>query len=144
MTSEWPELQSEEREWIEAARDWVKGHFAESADEKYSTIEGKLRVISTILRQGWVESSEKWKLQSLGIAFGDALSQRLMLEWVTVDDEHGRCPALNWPGTSVLCYPLTMISKRVEDEEEVDVDVQQLFEGISARITELAFSGRID
>jgi hypothetical protein len=133
-------LEESERIWIEEARNWVKGHFTEDEDEKYSTIEGKLRVVATILEQQWVEPSETWKLQSLGIAFGDALAQQLMLEWVTIDDEFGRAPAVNYPGTSVLAYPLTMISKRVERGDRVDV--WDMFAVVAARIDEIAHSGR--
>jgi hypothetical protein len=133
-------LEESERIWIEEARNWVKGHFTEDEDEKYSTIEGKLRVVATILEQQWVEPSETWKLQSLGIAFGDALAQQLMLEWVTIEDEFGRAPAVNYPGTSVLAYPLTMISKRVERGDRVDV--WDMFAVVAARIDEIAHSGR--
>lgn len=133
-------LEAAEREWLERARDWVKGHFPESPDEHYSTIDGKLRVIAANLDQGWVSRSDTWQLQSLGIAFGDALAQKLMLKWVTVDDEYGRQPALNWPGTDILSFPLTAISKRIERGESLDV--WQLFDNAEKAICEMAFSGR--
>jgi hypothetical protein len=44
------------------------------------------------------------------------------LVWVTVEDEYGRDPALNVPGTSVLLFPLTMISKRVEQARDVPLE----------------------
>ena len=135
-----PLLKSEELERIESARAWVKGHFTERAEEKYGALDDRLRVIEAILANGWVERSETWKLQALGIAFGDALAQRLMLEWVTVEDEYGRDPALSWPGTSILCYPQTMISKRIERGERVDV--RKLFDTTCAELSEMAFSGR--
>ena len=125
---------------LEAARAWVRGHFTEAAEGKYEPIDGKLRVIDAILKNGWVDVKETWKLQALGVALGDALAQKLLLEWVTVDDEFGQDAALNWPGTSVLCYPLTMIAKRVEDGEQVDV--YALFEGAIEIITDGALSGR--
>ena len=133
-------LEDDEADWLESARSWMKGHFTENADEKYATIEGKLRLIATILEQGWIEPSETWKLQSLGIALGDALAQKLLLDWVTIDDEFGRQPALNWPGTSILAFPLTMISKRIEQGEALDVEA--MFDGIAAKICEMSFSGR--
>ena len=135
-----PKLQPEERDWIEGARAWVKGHFSEHADTKYATIEGKLRVVSAILESGWVEPSETQKLQSLGIAFGDAIAQELQLDWVTINDEYGRAPALNWPGTSINCFALTMIAKRVESGEHIDV--QQLFDTVCSDLSEMSFSGR--
>ena len=135
-------LRAEESERIEAARDWVKGHFNNDPDECYAPIEAKLFVIDAILSNGWVEREETWKLQALGIAFGDALAQELMMEWVTVDDEYGCDPALNWPGTSILSYPLTAISKHVERDESVNI--QDLFDVACSTISEMAFSGRYE
>jgi hypothetical protein len=133
-------LQADEARWIEDARAWVQGHFTASARDQYATVEGKLRVIEAIVANGWVEPSETWKLQSLGIALGDAIAQKLMLDWITIDDEHGRCPALNWPGTSIVTFPLTLISKRIETGQEIDV--RKLFEHICADLSDMAFSGR--
>jgi len=132
-------LQPEEEEWLDIARDWIKGHFSNDPDSAYSTIEGKLAVIRANLVQGWVGPSDTWKLQSLGIAMGDALAQDLMLDWVTVDDEYGRQPALNWPGTSILCFPLTMISQRVEEGERVDIDM--MYEITRNQLNDIAFGG---
>ncbi len=133
-------LDSEDRRQLEAARDWVKGHFAEHADAKYEPLDGKLRVIDAVLQNDWVEPTETWKLQALGIALGDALAQKLLLEWVVVDDEYGRSPALIWPGTSICSFPQTMIAKRVERGERVDI--HQLFEGVCAELRDMAYSGR--
>jgi hypothetical protein len=96
-------------------------------------------VIDAILKNGWVSKGETWKLQALGIAFGDAVAQYLMLDWVSVDDEFGSDPALNWPGTSIYSYPMTMISKRMERDEPVDV--HELFEATCSRLNEMAHSG---
>jgi hypothetical protein len=124
-------------EWLERARAWLKGHFTENADEKYATIDGKLRLLDAILSQDWLRADQTLELQWLGVAFGDALAQQLMLAWVIIEDEYGRDPTLNWPGTTLTCNVLTMISKRVEDEEEVDV--YELFEMTVDRLRELSF-----
>ncbi len=52
----------------------------------------------------------------------------MALVWVVVEDDYGRDPALSLAGTTVLVFPQTMISKRVEDGEEIDVF--KLFNGI--------------
>ena len=67
-----------------------------------------------------MQPAETWKLQSLRVAFGDALEEYMKLKWVVVEDEYGRDPALRDDNTSLKLYPLTMISKRVEEGEEVD------------------------
>ncbi|GGD78251.1 DUF3806 domain-containing protein [Croceicoccus mobilis] len=135
-------LEANEVEWLEEARKWLKGHFATDADEGYATIEGKMAVIRANLSGGWVGPDDTWKLQSLGIAMGDALAQDLMLNWVTIDDEYGRQPALNWPGTSILLFPVTMISKRIEDGERVDIDV--MYEQTREQLNKIAFSGNAE
>jgi len=78
-------------------------------------------LIDAILKSNSIGADETWKLQSLGVVFGDALAQELGLIWVAVDDEYGRDPALSVPGTSMLSFPLTSISKRIERGETVDV-----------------------
>ena len=123
---------------LEMARNWVKGHFTEDADAKYEPIGGKLRVLDTILANQWFEPVGTIKLQWLGVAFGDAIAQKLMLDWVVIDDAYGRTTSLNWPGTRIYCHPLTMISKRVEDGDVVDV--HDLFDLLCRRLSAMAFS----
>lgn len=123
---------SDELARIEAQRDWVRGHYDPEAQHKYGTVEGKLVLLQAILDAGWIEKSETVKLQCLGITLGDALAQELEMEWVTVEDEYGRDPALRFPGTTVLAFPLTMISKRIERDESVIV--LELFEGVCEHV----------
>lgn len=106
---------------VEAKRDWVRNHYEPNALDQYETVEGKLKLIRAILDNGWILSSETAKLQCLGVTFGDALAQFMGLVWVVVEDEIGRDPALRLEGTSVLVFPGTVISKRIERGESVDV-----------------------
>jgi len=64
----------------------------------------------------------------------------LGMEWIMVEDEYGRDAAVRMPGTTIILYPLTMISKRVERGE--DVDVFDLFNGVAAQVDELQRQGR--
>jgi hypothetical protein len=114
-------LSQEESARLEAQRKWVREHYETNPDASYASVAGKLAVVNTILVSGWVESNETVKLQSLGVAFGDALVQELELTWVAIQDEYGIDPALICEGTSVKVFPLTSISKRIERGEVVDV-----------------------
>lgn len=134
MTHSVSELPEDERLRIEAQRKWVRDHYIQDPIGSYSSLQGKLSVLNTILRQGWVCANETIKLQSLGVAFGDALAQQLEMEWVQVTDEYGTDPALRLPGTSVISFPLTSISKRIERGEFVDV--YELFESAYRTIIE--------
>ena len=114
-------LSGAEADDVAARRRWLLGHYAPGSEGQYDTLAGKLSLVDTILRNGWIEPCETVKLQCLGVAFGDALCQDLGMHWVLVEDEHGRDPALTVEGTSIRVFPLTTISKRVESGAEVDV-----------------------
>lgn len=127
-------LSVEDAEHVETQRSWVRDHYDPEARHEYDTVEGKLRLLDHIIRAGWIEPTETWKLQSLGITLGDVFVQDMGLVWVAVEDEYGRDPALSLPGTSVLLFPLTLISKRIERGE--DVDVRELYAGLRQMIEE--------
>lgn len=71
-----------------------------------------------------------YELQCLGIVLGDVFVQDAGFHWIMVEDEHGRDPAIKFQDTSVLLFPLTMISKRIERGETVDVF--DLYNGVAA------------
>jgi hypothetical protein len=129
-------LQEQDAAEVEAKREWVRGHYEPHAEHKYESLEGKLALVDAILANGWVAAEDTLKLQCLGITFGDALAQHLNMEWVTVEDEYGRDPALSLPGTTVLVFPMTSISKRIERGEAVDV--YDLFNAACASVREQA------
>jgi hypothetical protein len=133
-------LSGSEADDVTAKRQWVRDHFEPEARHKYEVLDEKLRLLDTILKNNWVEPSETLKLQCLGITFGDALAQELGLKWVTVEDEYGRDPALVVEGTSIITFPLTAISKRVESGDVVDV--HELFRAACETILRLKNEGR--
>jgi len=71
----------------------------------------------------------------MGIILGDTLVQHCGVEWRAVEDEHGRDPCVQVPGSTVVLFPLTMISKRLEKGEPVDVF--DLFNWTADKIEEL-------
>ncbi len=121
MSQKLLDLTADDISRLEAQRKWVREHYPPESEHKYESLAGKLALINTIIQNNWIEPSETIKLQSLGVTFGDALVQKLGLKWIVVEDEYGRDPALFFEGTSIITFPLTMISKRVERGENVDV-----------------------
>jgi hypothetical protein len=121
-------LEAEESQYLEAQRGWLKAHYPDEPERRYATVEGKIELIEKILANGWIEEGDARQYQALGVGLGDSLAQQLGFAWVTVEDEYGRDPALNWPGTTLLCFPTTMISKRIEDGETVNI--HELFAGV--------------
>lgn len=95
-----------------------------------------LATLQAILDARIIESEQTWKLQSLGIVLGDVFEKHSELHWVIVEDEYGRDPALRFGTTGNLIFPLTMISKRVEDGE--DVEVVDIYEGVLTYVNDFS------
>lgn len=120
---------------IESKRDWVRSHYAPEDIDKYNSIEGKLILLDTILKSNWIESPETVKLQSFGVTLGDIFVQDMNFNWMQVEDEYGTDPAIQLPDTTILLFPLTMISKRIEAGQEVDI--YHLYEGVKEMVNEI-------
>jgi hypothetical protein len=95
-----------------------------------------LATLQALLDAGVPAPDQTYQLQCLGVVFGMMLVDALDgFDWVIVEDEYGRDPALRYLSTSLLLFPLTMISKRVEDGHRVDV--AELFAQVCRRAVEL-------
>jgi uncharacterized protein DUF3806 len=99
---------------------------AHAAKQRYGTsaltkTQKDLPILQRLLDDNVFKKSQTYELQSLGVAFGDVLADEFPLRWVTITDEYGTDPTLRFKNTSVNINALTMISKRVERDEPVDV-----------------------
>ncbi|KPJ92275.1 MAG: hypothetical protein AMJ53_09715 [Gammaproteobacteria bacterium SG8_11] len=108
-------------------------------ETKYQTPAGKLGTLRALLAANVFSKSQTYELQSLGIVLGDTFVQEMGFHWVIVEDEFGRDPAIRYKDTSIILYPLTMISKRIENGQTVDVF--ELFNGAAAKVEELIEQG---
>lgn len=99
------------------------------APVEFASVQDRLTALQAIVDAKHLTVAQTYELQCLGIVFGDALVGAGGLEWVMVDDEFGRDPALRMLGSDILLFPMTMLSKRVERGEAVDVAA--LFQVIS-------------
>ena len=111
----------------------------DSSRQNFKKAAGKLGIIRAILDRNLFKPAQTYELQCLGIVLGDAFVQELKMEWVMVEDEHGRDPAVRLPKTSIILFPLTMISKRIERGEKVDVF--DIFNGVAAKVEEMQRQG---
>jgi hypothetical protein len=113
----------------------VERYLSPESISNYKTSAGKLGLLRALLSQGIFKKEQTFELQCMGVVFGDVFVQELGMQWIVVADEYGRDPALRLPNTDIIIYPLTMISKRVEQGEKVDVF--DMFNGVAAKIDEL-------
>ena len=99
---------------------------AATAKQKYGT-EGltktvaDLPVLQRLIDDNAFNKTQTYELQSLGVAFGDVLASELPLSWAMVTDEYGTDPTLRYKDRPVNINALTMISKRVERGEVVNL-----------------------
>jgi hypothetical protein len=107
----------------------------EDSKQKYKTAAGKLGTIRAISQAGVFKREQTYELQCLGVVLGDAFVQELGMEWIMVEDDDGRDPAVKMPNTTIILFPATMISKRIERGEQVDAF--QLFNGVAAQVDDL-------
>ena len=121
-------------------RQVIERYLAPESKPNYQTPAGKLGLLRALLDQGVFSPSQTYELQCMGIILGDTFVQEMQMEWVMVEDSYGRDPALRMPGTSIIIYPLTMISKRIEQGESV-VDVFELFNGVADQIERMKQEG---
>jgi hypothetical protein len=129
------ELSDEMIKRLEAQRNWVRNHYVSDSNKNYNTFEGKLGLIDVILKSNWINRDETNKLQCLGVSLGDAIVQDLGFRWIEIEDLYGIDPALKFRDTSLILYPLTMISKRIENNEVVDI--HELYDKIKDKVVEL-------
>ncbi|HUQ04486.1 MAG TPA: DUF3806 domain-containing protein [Kofleriaceae bacterium] len=109
---------------------------AEHLDADLTDDDSDLDVVQELLDLGAVPPDATYDLQCLGIVFGMRVVEAMDgVDWAIVEDEFGRDPALRYLDTSLLVFPLTMIAKRVEDGE--DVDVRDLFTHLLADLEQL-------
>ena len=110
------------------------------AGESLNGQDRDLMLIQRVLDSGQLEREATYSLQALGLAFGKVFVQNHAdFDWWMVEDEYGRDPAIRYQQTTLLAFPMTMISKRIEDGESVDV--RGLYVGLSQRLTELRRDG---
>ena len=132
-------LLPEDESRLMAQRRVVERYLAPESMANYATTSGKLGLIRAILQHAVFAPSQTYELQCLGIVLGDAFVQEMEMEWIMVKDSYGRDPAIRVPGTSVIVYPLTMISKRIENGE--NVDVFELFNGVADQVEKMKQEG---
>jgi Domain of unknown function (DUF3806) len=99
---------------------------AAAAKQRYGTAalsrtKRDLPIIQRLIDDKVFKKSQTYELQCLGVVFGDVLASELPLRWVMITDEYGTDPTLRFKNTSININALTMISKRVERDEPVDV-----------------------
>lgn len=123
-------------EWITyIAKMWLLGNqiSKEVIGEEMDGSLADLQLIQRILESHQIPATNTQELQSLGIVFGKVfVNETPGYDWWIVEDEYGKDACVRYKETTLLTFPKTMISKRIEDGEEINV--QTLFTGLKERL----------
>lgn len=115
-----------------------------TARSRYGTAEftrtrSDLPLIQRLIDDRVFNKTQTFELQALGVVFGDILATELGLHWELVTDEYGTDPVLRYGTAQIQVAALTMISKRVEDGEHIDL--MNLVAGVRDNLNEMKASG---
>ncbi|HET6827360.1 MAG TPA: DUF3806 domain-containing protein [Ramlibacter sp.] len=95
-----------------------------------------LALLQRVLDFKFLEPEATYSLQALGIAFGKVfVENNAHYDWWMIEDEYGRDPAIRYKETTLLVFPQTMLSKRIEEGE--DVDVEAMYSGLCEQLEEI-------
>ena len=121
-----------DEEWITyIAKMWLLGSqiSEEIAGHKMDGSMDDLDRLQTIVDSAQIPVGNTQQLQSLGIVFGKVfVSETAGYDWWVIEDEYGKDACVRYKDTSLLIFPQTMLSKRIEDGAEIDVVA--LFNGL--------------
>lgn len=121
------------------AKQWLiaDGYVQEQCDGAHlQQTEEDLPLLQRVIDSNVIDVTQTFELQCLGVAFGRVLASNIEgLDWAIVDDEYGRDPTLRYRHTSLQLNVLTMISKRVEQGQRVDI--RDMYRGLCDRVSEL-------
>ena len=83
-----------------------------------------------------ISPDDTYSQQSLGLVFGRVfIRNNDSFDWWMVEDEGGRDPAIRYNRTSLLLFPLTMISKRLEEGKQVNM--KSMYAGLLRRVQQV-------
>ncbi len=115
------ELSEDDAARLQQQRAVVAAAVKRSGAASLTGTKSDLPVLQRLIDDKVFKKSQTYELQCLGVAFGDVLTKELPLRWMMVTDEYSTDPTLRYKKTTVQINALTMISKRIERDEHVDV-----------------------
>lgn len=112
-------------EWIDyIARMWLLGSqiSEQITGHKMDASMSDLGRLQTIVDSAQIPIDSTQELESLGIVFGKVfVNATANYDWWVMEDEYGKDVCIRYKETSLLIFPQTMLSKRIEDGAVLNV-----------------------
>ncbi|MNL26853.1 hypothetical protein D3C87_1484080 [compost metagenome] len=91
-------------------------------DDELSHTAADFASLQRIVDADLLKAEDEAGWEAMGIAFGDGLTTMIPgLAWVQVTDQYGTDAVLRYRGTSLQIGVVTMLLKRIETNEAVDI-----------------------
>lgn len=91
------------------------------AEAAEASVAQRLGWLQAIVDRKLVAADPRETLLGLGVEFGDLLCSIPAFRWAIITDEHGRDPVVRWRSSETNISALTIIAKRIESGEQLDV-----------------------
>jgi hypothetical protein len=137
------EVEQSIRSATEAEREQLSGQIANVlallrsryGDVRLLHTEDDLRLLQRLQDDGILQADQRETLECVGVAFGQVLAKQSALRWVIVEWEGERVLGLQYPNTTVIVFPDSMISKRINRGERVEF--ASLFQSVVEQVEQM-------
>ena len=104
-------------------------------DVKFCHTEDDLWLLQQLHDDGELRAGQEEDLVAVGIVFGEVLAAHAPLRWITVEWQGKRSLGLQYPNSTVIVFPGSMIAKRVDRGERVEFE--SLFRSTLAQVQQM-------
>ncbi len=116
------DLSDLDRQYMTQQRDSLNNLAATELGRRFNqTRANDLQILQLLLDRRLVRPDQTRELQAMGVIMGDLLAEDLGMHWVIYEDRQGRSRALRYRQTDEYLFPITMISRRREADNQTPV-----------------------
>ena len=87
-----------------------------------------LETLQNVIDSNIIDKNDIITFQALGVLLGDIISKETDSEWCMIEDDYGEDPTLKIRGKRANINALTIISKRIEENREINLN--EIYDGI--------------
>jgi hypothetical protein len=108
---------------------WLQARYG---DVQLRQTEDDLRWLQRLEDDGALQAGREDQWKQVGIVFGQVLATRTPLRWITLEWEGKQVLGMQYPSTTVVVFPESMIVKRIARGERVEFE--SFFGSVSAQV----------
>ena len=127
------DLSPRDQSWLQRAEEHILDVLrARYGDTSFDRSPKDLESLQRLIDDGAIHAKDVLEAQCVGVVLGNYFVERTSMRWKRVANEYGDMISLHDDSIGFTLYPLSMISKRLEDGREIDLVA--LFEDLSTSL----------